>query len=82
MIVGMNINVFMKSPAGGPKSSIVAPPTAGPNRTPKWREVELSLTALCKYSRPTMSWMISWPPGPPNTPAIPCITSRTQACQI
>src|SRR6266478_4659374 len=66
--IGRYIRVLMKSPTGGPKSSIVAPPTAGPKSTAMLRPVELSLTALCRYSRPTMSWIMSWLPGPPTTP--------------
>ena len=54
-IIGRYINTLIKSPAGAPKINIVAPPTAGPKSTPIFRPVELSLTALCKYSRPTMS---------------------------
>ena len=68
-------------PSEGPKASSITPPTAGPPSSPSVRAIAISRTALCRLSRPAMSWMSICDAGAQNTPAMPWIVNSTTACQ-
>ena len=68
-------------PQAGPRAIINAPPTAGPSRIPSCRPDAIVRTALWSWAAPTMSWTRSCAAGAQITPAKPCSTKSTAACQ-